>query len=293
MNDSSEKFNAYAISIDNLRKTFEKSSSDSKIQKLLDYVPMGTNYVIKPFNSNWSEKTKEFIFGDLTIKCHDGGYNRYFNSKLTLREHINQPYLNCLHRVIVHPWFLEHLEQIPMDELMILMLDYQRCMYDENKSQTQTYDYSIEIWKLKKLIDSSNLHVVELLETNTQGYATCEKNSGIYIAGTYEEMCKSTMSLREHIRMYQRDQDICNFNTVNYGIHYYVNLSQNQVDLLVKAAKEVSEIKLILFMSLDTSSDVNIIKISPKDMDYYNQNHSIKIKLTKDSHKKRSSCIIS
>jgi hypothetical protein len=42
----------------------------------------------------------------------------------------------------------------------------------------------------------------------------------------------STMTLGEHIRMYQRDRNICNYNAVNHNIKYYVTLSQEQYDLL-------------------------------------------------------------
>ena len=64
--------------------------------------------------------------------------------------------------------------------------------------------------------------------------------------------------------MYRRDQNICNFNTVNYGISFCVELSQNQVDLLIKVAKEDNAIKIDLLMILNKAVRSPITFLSDK-----------------------------
>lgn len=271
--DKSNNFNAYVLSIEELKRAFEKANfNNPNIQKFLNYVPMGTNYLKNPLNSDCSEQSNSITYENLVIKFL-GEYEVYFNSKLTLKEHIDQKYLHCLYYVVVHPWFFEELTKMQMEDLRLFSLRYQRCVYDENKSQPQTYHYPMQIKDLKKLIESTNPWILELLETiPLRGYATSEKKSGVYVAGTYEEMYKSTMSLGEHIKMYLRDQNICNFNTVNYGISYCVDLSQNQVDFLIKAAKEnslLNKYELIIILDNTTTSPITCLS----DREHFHQKY--------------------
>lgn len=209
-----------------------------------------------------------------------------------MKEHIDQKHLNCLHNVVVHPWFFEELTKMPMEDLRMFHLTFQRCMYDENKSQPQSYHYPTQIKDLKKLINSTNPWIFELMGTvPLRGYATSEKKTGVYVAGTYEEICGSTMSLGEHIKMYLRDQNICNFNTVNYDISYCVDLSQYQVDILIKAAKENSLMdKYNLIMILDKTTTSPIVLSDKKE--YFHQNYPFERDMDTRSQRSQSICRI-
>lgn len=67
--DMTGNFNAYVLSIEQLKKAFEKANyNNPNIQKFLNYIPMGTNYLKNPLDPDYSEQSKNITFGNLAIR---------------------------------------------------------------------------------------------------------------------------------------------------------------------------------------------------------------------------------
>jgi hypothetical protein len=162
------------------------------------------------------------------------GYDNVYSSQLTISEHINQKDNSKDDYVILSSDDYKIIEQIILKHPTYLNFRYFKCIYDKERSNEKTYTYSTDIFNLVKLLELKDFpHIDKLLSIDPfKVYTTGEKKDEPYLAETYEVLFASTMTLGEHIRMYQRDRNICNYNAVNHNIKYYVTLSQEQYDLL-------------------------------------------------------------
>lgn len=213
---------AYAITIENLREHIE--SFDPMVKKeLLEYVPMGNNIVTD----------HDDMYNGL--ECHYITVNQHYrNSTMSLNKLMMIKDINILHNVIVHPEIFEKIKQQMMKKRnteQYRIIGYKKCIYDS--SRKDKYEFRIPVKNIVPFLDSVNPMVQKWLDmVPYKGFVTSEK-SGSLNPESYESMYKNTsLSTRQHVSLYHRDQDQCNYNTVNHGINYLLSLTQDQFDFL-------------------------------------------------------------
>jgi hypothetical protein len=226
-----KKINGYMMSIEDLKTMINRLTSNRStiaVQKISNMVPLGTNYL----NNRLPLITKTNNVKCVCFNLDD--CNNLYNSQLTVTQHIEQKDIKWNDYVVLRSDDFEIIKQIVLTSSIHLHFGYFECIYDRERSNEKTYKYPTKICNLVKLLGSEDLtHINKLLSINPiEVCATGKKKDEPYLAETYEVLYATTMTLGEHIKMYQRDQNICNYNTVNHGIGYEIALSQEQYDLL-------------------------------------------------------------
>lgn len=270
---------AYAIIITTLRDVF--NSFDPEIQKeLLEYVPMGDNYCIGPPESELKEVSEEdmnlySLTGQMVggaeeydplyerkyngLRCNCILIDYYHNSTMSLSTLMTKKYINEMHHVIVHQDVFEKIKAQILGSLLRrgrkreigednCTIWYMRCIYDS--SREEAFEYVIYVKNIVKLLESENQKIQKWLETiPNKGFVNVEDASisNTQNHNSYQIQYKnSLLSVRQHASMYHRDQNQCNYNTVNHGsllggLTYMLSLSQYQFDLLKDAYIESKE----------------------------------------------------
>lgn len=246
-----KKINGYCMLIKDLKLMTERTTLGAKA--IPSMVPLATNY----FENKIPIYTKMNNI-HCTYYSFDHRDNDYHHSRLTVAEHINQKGTEGLDYVVLTPTDFEIIKQIVLTSQYYFHFGYHECIYDTKRSNVKTYTYTTKINNLVKLLDlpkGDHPQIDKLLSLNPiEIIVTGEKKDEPYLAEKYEVLYRATMTLDEHIRMYQRDQDCCNYNTVNHGISYEVKLSQEHYDLLTASMlSEDPDYKICLKRNLENT----------------------------------------
>lgn len=270
---------AYNISVDDLEKIivcFEQDVQD----ELLKYVPMGSNYCDKIHgcdnNNDGSVFTQRVTQRDTSckyclkktqnnsvlrndcrmsrefnkLKCtYYQGDEYYRNTNITLEEHLKRTHPPPGHNIVVHPYILEIILNAIHKLWICQILLIQKCIYDSSKQEA--YEYKIKTHSVVHLLGSDNPRIQEWLDTVVIKGFTLNNKKGSpnplqVKTESYESMyMNESMTIRQHVELYQRDSEQCNYNTVNYGTEYHLLISQSQFDLLKNAYIDDKNLKSI------------------------------------------------
>lgn len=273
---------AYTVSVECLSEMivyFEKSVQE----KLLNYVPMGSNYCeeingcdnrddktipcslcFRKIEKNSLSKTNFSFtrkYNGLECSYYEFGKHYFHNTNICLKEHFNRTHPPAGHEVIVDVETFEIINNNMMiSSKPLQMILRQKCLYDSSKQET--YEYQIQTHKCVKLLftsDSLNPLISQWFDTiPIKGYVKNEKMNNLN-PESYESLYTSeTMTIREHVMMYQRDSEQCNHNTVNFGTQYMLLISQNQFNMLKNAYMNDRMIKplSVEMVSVDNTNTV-------------------------------------
>jgi hypothetical protein len=277
---------AYVIHVHDLKKALHLFDEATR-NEILQYVPMGDNYCTD-FHGCDSDACDTCMKGrfdhrspekvDPNHFCQDirsvRNYNQmkccYYdiqyshNSNLTIDEHFKRTHLPVGGQVvIVDPKMFEKIKQLlktsnPMDwnKLHLTCVGYTQCIFDSTKKES--YNFFVDTHIIVKLLDSTNPEIQQWLDTLCNGVASCEKKiDDSYDPESYESLYKNTMTIRQHVEMFQRDHVQCNYNSVNHGIKYTIMMSQPQFDLLKNAYlndSNISELIVVMHCVKDTNA---------------------------------------
>lgn len=269
----------YVIRIHFFDELLKLMPNDPNVKKLMDCIPLGTNYYIGPKESldykngnNNENKNGDSPFHSCNyfgIKCSYGiACYHFYADNLTLQQHIDRKYTNELRKrsllsVVLELDDFKLLEKIVYDKNSDdnLCIIYDKCFFDTTKKIVRRYnthahklvqllDYNIDE-NVQKMLDLHPIkaYVSEKKDKDKDKDKNCDQNS-------YEVLYEKDMPLREHLLMYKRDENICNYNTVNHGISYSIELSRDQFDLLIKTAENNPAISdITISISLDKETD--------------------------------------
>ncbi len=224
----------YIVSIENLLSLLTSSSETAK--KVLDFVPMGSNYCAIDYNGF-----------DISFNKYD----YYHKSEITIRQYLNLKYINSLHDVILTKPQFDDIEKTLSEDTTIEIIGYLKCIYDGSK--TESYIFRMAISDLEKLVRSSNIPAQKLLDTIPKKVEIFNdkfnnNESNLDETKVYRKMYKSTMTLREHANIYMNDNS-------NHP-QYVAEMSLKQFNDLTKAAFEDSNVKITILIIADKDSNV-------------------------------------
>jgi hypothetical protein len=282
-----KKINAYMMSILDLGTLINHSTTAA--QKVSNIVPLA-----KSSKNKISYTTKN------NVKCLDvdyHGYDNIYGSNLTISDHINQKDNTENDYVVLSSDDYKIIEQIVLTHLdCCFNFRYFECIYDKERSNEKIYTYSTKMFGLVKLLELKGFPQIDkLLSMNpNKVYATNEKKDEPYLANnTYEVLFATTMTLGEHVRMYQRDQNICNYNTVNHNIEYYVVLSQEQYDLLSSSMlSDDPSFQIYVEKNLESRNTQSLIFASDAMLFLSNDHVDANARLKQMKMSKEENCVI-
>lgn len=228
---------AYIVCVDDLIQNIQYFR-DADRTELLKYVPMGSNYCDR-YHGYITGSQKSSVFKNCNkLDVYYSNTKYYLNTTMNLEEHMKRADPPMEHNIVVHPHIFGKIYANIIDPNGSRLLQpflIQKCTFDSMKRNK--YNYEIKIHQIVKLLESENALIQQWLESRVgvRGFATNEKQ-GPLDPNSYESLYKNdSMSIREHVEMYLRDNEQCNYNTVHHGTNYLISITQSQFDMLKNA----------------------------------------------------------